>query len=81
MHNRQYCHKYPNTSRQKALGYVFDMLEFSDCDQELAKIMYDSYLINMGKLMKYAHSRKIDELDYILSIRNVLLESKNVRSV
>lgn len=62
--------------RQKALDFVFDLLIFDNPEQK--SIMHDSYMLNMGSMIKYAHKAHIDELYYIFSIRHALLKSEGV---
>lgn len=69
-------HTYSRDMRKQALDYVFSLLVFDN--PEMGQIMHDCYLINMGKLIKYAHENHIDELYYISTIRDVLLKSGGV---
>ena len=73
---RQPYHEYPPRLRQKALACVFDSVYFDDVD--FGRIMRDSYFINLWPMMQYAHKNRIDELDYLLNIRNNLLQMPGV---
>ena len=73
---KQPYHEYPPKLRKKALAFVFDSVKFDDA--EFGRIMRDSYFINLWPMMQYAHKNRIDELDYILDIRNSLLQMPTV---
>lgn len=66
-------HEYPRAIRKRALAFVFDSLKFSDF--ETAQVLRDSYFMNLKLLMDYAHEKRIDELDYILDIRDIFIKS------
>lgn len=79
MHNVAYkklYHEYPRIIRQKALGFVFDSVRFDD--PNFGCIMRDSYFMNLLPMMRYAHAMHIDELEYLLDIREVLLRMNGV---
>lgn len=73
---KQPYHEYPPKIRQKALGFVFDSVKFDDVD--FGRIMRDSYFMNLCPMMRYAHQNRIDELDYLLAIRETLLKMPGV---
>lgn len=73
---KQPYHEYPPKIRQKALGFVFDSVKFDDVD--FGRIMRDSYFMNLLPMMRYAHKERIDELDYLLDIRETLLKMPGV---
>ncbi len=74
--HKQPYHEYPPRLRQKALGFVFDSVKFDDVD--FGRIMRDSYFMNLCPMMRYAHKNRIDELDYLLDIRETLLKMPGV---
>lgn len=74
-HNRPY-HEYPRSLRRKALGFVFDSVKFDDPD--FGRIMRDSYFMNLWPMLQYAHKNRIDELEYLLDIRETLLKMNGV---
>jgi hypothetical protein len=74
--HKQPYHEYPSRLRQKALGFVFDSVKFDDVD--FGRIMRDSYFMNLWPMMQYAHKNRIDELDYLLAIRETLLKMPGV---
>ncbi|MBQ6736347.1 MAG: hypothetical protein IJQ90_02565 [Alphaproteobacteria bacterium] len=69
-------HEYPPRLRQKALGFVFNSVQFDDPD--FGRIMRDSYFMNLCPMMQYAHKNRIDELEYLLGIRETLLKMNGV---
>ena len=72
-------HHYPKSLCKKAVSFVFDTLEFDD--PELWQIMHDSYRTNIRIILQHAYKYRIDELEYIFSIRNMLLKSKGVYTI
>lgn len=74
-HEQPY-HEYPSRLRKKALGFVFDSVKFDDVD--FGRIMRDCYFMNLCPMMRYAHQNRIDELDYLLAIRETLLKMPGV---
>ncbi|MBO7656698.1 MAG: hypothetical protein J6S80_03155 [Alphaproteobacteria bacterium] len=73
---KQPYHEYPPKIRKKALGFVFDSVKFEDVD--FGRIVRDSYFINLWPMLQYAHKNRIDELEYILDIRDKLLAMPGV---
>lgn len=73
---KQPYHEYPPKIRQKALGFVFDSVKFDDVD--FGRIVRDSYFINLWPMMQYAHKERIDELVYLLDIRETLIKMPGV---
>lgn len=73
---KQPYHEYPPRLRQKALAFVFNSVKFDDVD--FGRIMRDSYFINLWPMLQYAHKNRIDELEYILDIRDKLLAMPGV---
>ncbi|MBO7509513.1 MAG: hypothetical protein J6T57_04535 [Alphaproteobacteria bacterium] len=65
---------YPYKLCQKALGAVFDSVEFYN--KRLARNLRDSYFGNLKTMLKYADENGIDELSYILDIRGMLINSR-----
>ena len=55
---------------------MFDSVKFDDVD--FGRIMRDSYFMNLLPMMRYAHKERIDELDYLLDIRETLLKMPGV---
>ena len=74
--HKQPYHEYPRVLRQKALACVFDSVKFDDPD--FGQIMRDSYFMNLWPMLQYAHKERIDELEYLLDIRNKLLQTPGV---
>ena len=68
--------KYENYLIRKALRFVFDTVKFDN--PYLEHLVYDSYLWNLGLMRQYARNNHIDEMSYILSIRDELLKSASV---
>lgn len=64
---------YSNKLCHKAVQFVFNTIEYND--PHMTKIVRDSYFINLGILREYARDNHIDEMGYILSIRDELLKS------
>ena len=56
---------------KKALAQVFNNIDFKE-DIVFKEILHDSYLANLNSMIQYAHDNDIDELAYILSLRNRL---------
>jgi len=73
---KQPYHEYPPRLRQKALACVFDSVKFDDAD--FGCIMRDSYFMNLWPMIQYAHKNRIDELEYLLTIRDGLLQMPGV---
>ena len=69
-------HEYPRVLRQKALAFVFNSVKFDDPD--FGQIMRDSYFMNLWPMLQYAHKNRIDELEYLLDIRDKLLQMPGV---
>ena len=63
---------YPYELCKKALRCVFDSVEFKN--PRISRIMRHSYFANLGLMLKYAYENHIDELEYILDIRDILLK-------
>ena len=55
---------------KKALAQVFNTVQFKD--MVFRKILHDSYLANLNAMIQYAHDNDIDELAYMLSLRDIL---------
>ena len=55
---------------------MFDSVKFEDVD--FGRIVRDSYFINLWPMLQYAHKNRIDELEYILDIRDKLLAMPGV---
>jgi hypothetical protein len=67
---------YQNYLMRKALRFVFNTVRF---DNPYTKsLVYESYLLNLGLMRQYARDNRIDEMSYILSIRDELLKSPGV---
>ncbi len=62
---------------KKALQEIFRNLEFTD--DKAKKILLASYIDNLDILLLYAREHRISQLNYICSIKEVLLRDKNVR--
>ncbi|MBO4480300.1 MAG: hypothetical protein J5742_01580 [Alphaproteobacteria bacterium] len=75
-HKNKTFSPYPNYLCRKALRFVFNTVKFDD--PYMACLVYDSYLWNLGIMREYARDHNIDEMAYILSIRDTLLKSFNV---
>lgn len=54
---------------RKALAQVFNTVKFEDV--VFREILHDSYLANLNSMIQYAHDNHIDELVYILSLRDI----------
>lgn len=76
MHKNDYV-SYPYRICEKAIWVVFDDLKFRD--KETKTILRDSYLLNLAQMVDFARKNHIDELDYLLGIRDVLIKSGTAR--
>ncbi len=68
--------KYTKEEQRAALGEAFKSLYFKTA--ALRQITYNSYKINLAVMVEYAIQNNIDELEYIKSIRQVLLKDNSV---
>lgn len=68
--------KYTKEEHRAALGEAFKSLHFKTVF--LRQITYMSYKINLTAMVEYAIRNNIDELEYIKSIRQVLLKDSSV---
>lgn len=68
--------KYTKEEQRAALGEAFKSLYFKTA--YLRQITYLSYKINLTAMVEYAIRNNIDELEYIKSIRQVLLKDNSV---
>lgn len=69
-----------NFERKKAsnlLHAVFRSVRFDDADQK--KLLCDSYSANFMPMILYAEDNKLNQTEYILSVRDCLLECKGAR--
>lgn len=64
---------YPYKLCKKALAYVFDSVEFYN--REYEQCLRASYAMNLKNMLKYANKNHIDEISYILDIRDMLINS------
>ena len=63
--------KYSENMLRNELSVVFNSVYFTN--KKTKDILFDSYSLNICDLMWYARNNNIDEMDYIRSIRRVLL--------
>ena len=68
--------KYSENMLRNELSVVFSSLYFAD--KQMQEVLFDSYFLNIRNLMWYARNNNIDEMDYIRSIRSVLLSYPKV---
>lgn len=68
--------RYTKEEQRAALGEAFKSLYFKTAT--LRQITYMSYKINLSLMVEYAIRNNIDELEYIRSIRQVLLKDNSV---
>ena len=54
---------------KKALAQVFNTVDFKD--SQFKEILHFSYLANLNAMIQYAQDNNIDELAYILSLRDM----------
>ncbi len=64
---------YPYKLCKKALAYVFNSVEFYNRKYE--QRLRASYAMNLKHMLKYADENNIDEISYILDIRDMLINS------
>lgn len=72
-HRRNTLSPYSNKLCHKTVQFVFDTVYFDN--PRMRVILRDSYFINLGILREYARDHDIDEIDYLLGIRDILLKS------
>lgn len=63
--------KYSENMLRNELSAVFSSLYFAN--KQMQETLFDSYFLNIHNLIWYARNNNIDEMDYIRSIRSVLL--------
>ena len=68
--------KYSENMLRNELSVVFSSLYFAD--KQMQEVLFDSYFLNFRNLIWYARNNNIDEMDYIRSIRSVLLSYPKV---
>jgi len=61
-----------------AMAGVFRSLRF--WDKTIYHVLYDSYMNNLRHLVLYAIEHDIDEIEYIKSIRNILLQNPTIHA-
>ena len=66
------CQRYSFTEYKNALDEVFRSVSFESA--EMRYILWDSYRINLWDLAFFAINNKIDEIEYIKSIKDELLK-------
>ena len=75
-----YKNSYSPYSRRlcyRTVKFVFSTVYFyNPC---LRRILLDSYLMNIESMRQYARDNHIDEIDYLLGIRDILLKMRGVR--
>lgn len=62
---------YSENMLRNELSVVFSSVYFAD--KQIQENLFDSYFLNIHNLIWYARHNNIDEMDYIRSIRSVLL--------
>jgi len=67
---------YSNRLCHKTVMFVFNTVYFEN--PRLRYILRDSYFMNLGIMRKYARDNHIDEIEYLLGIRDVLLKIRGV---
>jgi hypothetical protein len=60
----------------KTVRFVFDTVYFTN--PRTRYVLRDSYFFNIGIMRQYARDNGIDEIEYLLGIRDTLLKSKGV---
>lgn len=68
---------YSNRLCHKTVKFVFDTVYFYN--PRLRKILMDSYFLNIGIMRQYARDNHVDEITYLLEIRDSLLKMRGVR--
>ena len=71
-----------NFERKKAsnlLHAVFRSVRFDDADQK--KLLCDSYSANFMPMIWYAEGKNLNQTEYILGVRDCLLDCKGVHDV
>lgn len=63
--------KYSENMLRNELSIVFNSVYFTD--KQTQETLHDSYFLNIRNLIWYARNNNIDEMDYIRSIRRILL--------
>ena len=64
--------QYSFTEYRRALDEVFRSVFFQSA--KMRRIVWDSYIINLWDLVFYAINNRIDEIEYIKSIKDELLK-------
>ena len=70
---------YTYTEYKAALDSVFDSLFFESAHTRF--ILIGSYRMNLRNMVLYALDNNIDEIEYIKSIRNILLKDRGCHSL
>lgn len=71
-------HAYIQSQTQQELFKIFQSLWFDNLKQKM--IIEDSYFNNLYLLMAYADEKKLDPIEYVHSIRNILLQMPGVHA-
>ena len=89
MSHKQQDSPYKSWLCRKTLKYVFDTLDFSGTEKfdrintvnklDMKDILYKSYSWNLEILCEYARDNHLDEVSFILELRDVLLRVPGVR--
>ena len=79
--NKTMSHKnnyspYSNRLCHKTVKFVFDTVYFYN--PRLRRVLLDSYFLNIGIMRQYARDNHIDEIEYLLGIRDTLLKMRGV---
>ena len=56
----------------KTVRFVFNTVEFDN--PYIGRIIRDSYYLNIGLMRQFARDNDIDEIEYLLGIRDALLK-------
>jgi len=69
--------KFERKKASNLLHAVFRSVRFDDADQK--KLLCDSYSANFMPMIWYAEDNKLNQTEYILGVRDCLLECKGAR--
>ncbi len=72
-HQIKHFSPYSGRICHKTVRFVFDTVEFDN--PYIGYIIRDSYYLNIGLMRQFARDNGIDEIEYLLGIRDALLKS------
>lgn len=70
---------YSENALRNELSIVFSSVYFENKQEQ--HILFDTYFLNIRNFINYARDNGIDEMDYIRSIRAMLLKSPKIHEM